>query len=52
MAVDEPSSSTALAASNTTLVKTIVPPGVRVKWYQRKQTIFIDIEAPDIHVQT
>ena len=27
---------------------TRVPPGVRVKWYQRSEELFIDIEAPDI----
>ena len=46
------SSSTALAAAPAaSLVKTSVPPGVRIKWYQRKETIWIDIEAPDIQVE-
>ena len=46
------SSSTALATSaGDKLIKTRVPPGVRIKWYQRKETIFIDIEAPDIQVE-
>lgn len=45
------SSSTALAPSaGGKLVKTLVPPGVRIKWFQRKETIWIDIEAPDIQV--
>ena len=46
------SSSTALATSGgDKLVKTHVPQGVRIKWYQRKETIWIDIEAPDIEVE-
>ena len=28
-----------------------MPPGVRIKWFQRKETIWVDIEAPDIQVE-
>ena len=45
-------SSTALAAApGTSLVKSSVPPGVRIKWFQRKETIWVDIEAPDIDIE-
>jgi hypothetical protein len=47
-----PSASTALAtAPASTLVKTNVPPGVRIKWFQRKEHIWIDIEAADMQVE-
>lgn len=46
------SSSTAVAAtsSSTALgaVQTNVPPGVRVKWFQRKETLSIEVEVPGI----
>jgi len=46
------SSSTALATTSGTEIRerslTRVPPGIRVKWFQRKETLTIDIEVPDI----
>jgi hypothetical protein len=44
------SGSTAMVASQGSAlgsVRTSVPPGIRIKWFQRKETISIDIEAPD-----
>ena len=47
--VEDASPSTALATSaGTKLTLTNVPPGVRIKWFQRKETLSIDIEVPDI----
>ena len=43
--------STALAkAASTSLrdTRTNVPPGVRIRWFQRKEVLSIDIEVPDI----
>ena len=43
------SSTTVLAVSDSTAVapvKSDVPPGVRIKWFQRKETLTIDIEVP------
>ena len=52
MAAAEPSGSTSVAvAAGASLVSSSVPPGVRVKWYQRKETVWIDIEAPDVQVE-
>ena len=40
-----------VAAPGTALVKSHVPVGIKVKWYQRKEHIWIDIEAPDMEVE-
>ena len=43
-------SATALATSSGTdvvLPRSDVPPGVRIKWFQRKETLTVDIEVPD-----
>jgi hypothetical protein len=45
------SSGTALSPSAGTTVahpRSHVPPGMRIKWFQRKETILVDIEVPDI----
>ena len=45
------SDTTLAAAPGASLVKTSVPPGVRIKWYQRKETVWLDIEAPDMELE-
>eukprot|EP00325_Prymnesiales_sp_UTEX-LB-985_P007360 CAMPEP_0174705386 /NCGR_PEP_ID=MMETSP1094-20130205/8634_1 /TAXON_ID=156173 /ORGANISM="Chrysochromulina brevifilum, Strain UTEX LB 985" /LENGTH=190 /DNA_ID=CAMNT_0015903545 /DNA_START=63 /DNA_END=635 /DNA_ORIENTATION=- len=48
----ESSTTTTLARASGTELKqqslSRVPPGIRVKWFQRKETLTIDIEVPDI----
>ena len=47
------SASTALATSSSTALRegrSSVPPGIRVKWFQRKETVSIEIEVPDSNV--
>lgn len=43
--------STAVVAAKPTALRdarTRVPPGIRIKWFQRKETLYVDIEVPDI----
>ena len=50
-ASDSSAPSTALATSSGTAldaVQTTVPPGVRVKWFQRKETLSIEVDVPGI----
>ena len=39
------------APGTSSLIKSSVAPGVRIKWFQRKETIWVDIEAPDVEVE-
>lgn len=42
------STTTLSVAKPTTLATTSVPPGIQVRWSQRKEKLWINVEAPDI----
>ena len=43
-----PKATAITVAKPTTLVKSFVPQGIQVRWAQRKEKIWISVEAPDI----
>lgn len=46
--MSEATSSAVIPSTSHELVRSNVPPGVRIKWFQRKETLSIDIEVPDV----